>query len=768
MLDTVLSIPDSWSDLSSVILPTQITKRDGRIVAFEAGRIRRAIERCYEGIGRTPYTSIDELVLRVLNVASAHSAHDVESIQDIVETTLAGAGEFEAAKAYILYRAEHARLRAEETIPQEIVDAFNGAKKYFPTPIQEFQFFDKYSRYDQETSRRETWPETVDRAVDFLYELIDTNVHSDRKASAGLAFMLDGTQDRIRESILNMRAMPSMRLLAMAGPAARRNNAAIYNCSFLNMDSVDSFAELLLMSMAGVGVGFSVERRHVSKLGSVAIQSGELPIDHIVEDSTEGWGDAVRQGISSWLNGTDVSFDFSLIRPAGTPLKIKGGRASGPDVLRDALNFARDRILARQGSYLRSLDAHDIACMLGYAAVSGGVRRTALISLFDIDDVEMANCKVGDFETHNSQRWNANNSAVIPEDGITQVQFLKLWQAMVESERGEPGLVSRQAAKATIPSRRKWCPDMGMNPCAEVFLRPMEFCNLSIAVARHDDTLETLLDKVEVATIIGTIQSLATNFPGLRPEWQQNCQEERLLGVDITGQRDCPLLEDVAVLNQLKNRVIETNKIWAKRFGINQSVATTVVKPSGNSAVLLDCSSGIHGRWAPFYEKNVRVAATSPIYNVLRVAGVQLQPENGQETWPQPNTYVATFLVKSPENTPTRNDLSALDQTNYWLHIKKYWTEHNPSVTITYRPDEIMPLMCWVWEHIEILGGMSFLPHSDIKLSKLPYQEISEAEYSERIVNFPDIDFSQLVRYEHTDQTTSSQELSCTGGGCDV
>lgn len=748
-------------DVSDVALPTHIIKRDGREVGFDAARIRRAMERCFQAIGRHYHEDIDVLLLRVVNILSAEpEPHTVEHIQDVVEMVLLGDGEFEAAKAYILYRAEHTRLRKEHPIPTEIVQAFADAKQYFPTPLQEFQYFDKYARFDNDKGRRETWPETVDRSVDFLVELVASHV---KGSLPGVDFW-----ERIRSGILNMEAMPSMRLIAMAGPAARRNNLAIYNCSFLAVDSIDAFIETLLLSMAGCGVGFSVERQHISKLPRVEYQqTDQVPLSWQVEDSTEGWGEALRAGLSSWFNGFDVDFDYSLVRPAGTPLKIKGGRASGPDPLRTTLAFARERILARQGSFLRPLDAHDIMCSIGNAAVSGGVRRTALISLFDLDDMEMANCKVGDFETHNSQRWNANNSAVIPDTGISQTQFLKLWNAMVESERGEPGFISRQAMHTTLPERRAWSEAMGTNPCAEVILRPQELCNLSICVARHDDTFQSLADKVELATIIGTIQSLATNFPGMRPEWSKNCQEERLLGVDITGQRDCPVLQDPLVLDMLKQLAINTNLIWARRFGINQSSSVTVVKPSGNSSVLLNCSSGLHGRWAPFYERNVRVAATSPIYQVLKDAGVPLQPENGQETMAQPYTFVASFIVKSPDGTPTRNDLSALDQANYWLHVKKHWTEHNPSITVTYRPTEIMPLMCWVWENIELLGGMSFLPHSDIALAKLPYIQITQTEYEQRLSDFPSIDWSRLFRYEHSDQTEAAQTMACVAGQCD-
>lgn len=755
-------------DVSSVALPDSIRKRDNRLVDFEPGRIRRAIDLCFQAVDADTYHyhkyDLDELTFRALNIIAAKHAEDVESIQDIVETVLMSAGEFEAAKAYILYRAERARIRDQDPVTPEIQSIFDESAQYFPTPLQQFQFYDKYSRFDYDKGRRETWPETVNRTVDFLQDLVRENVDGQTNDT----MTLENTWERIRSAILRMESMPAMRLLAMAGPAARRQNLCGFNCSFVPVDSIDAFAEALLISMSGCGVGFSVEKRHVNKLGKIKKQHYEPDRKLTVEDTTEGWVESVRYCLQQWFDGYDVEIDYSQIRPAGTPLKIKGGRASGPDPLRNALQFARGLILDRQESYLRPLDAHDIMCQIGNAAVSGGVRRSAMISLFDVDDMEMANCKVGDFETYNSQRWNANNSAILPEEGITQTQFLKIWTAMLDSGRGEPGFVSRQAMKNTMSPRREFRPDMGTNPCGEIVLRPMQLCNLSIAVARSDDTYETLKDKVEVATIIGTIQCLMTNFPGMRQEWVQNQIDERLLGVDITGQRDCPLLEDPTVLRNLRDHAIETNKIWAKRFNINQSAAVTTVKPSGNSAVLLDCASGIHGRWAAYYERNVRVGATSSMYKILRDANVPLQPENGQETWAEPTTYVATFLVAAPEGTPTRNDLSALDQVEYWKHVKQNWTEHNPSVTITYKGDEIMGLMDWVWKNIDILGGMAFLPHQDIQMAKLPYVEISQEEFEIRSLTKPVINFAKLMQYEHTDMTTAAQELACLGSSCDI
>ncbi len=423
-------------------------------------------------------------------------------------------------------------------------------------------------------------------------------------------------------------------------------------------------------------------------------------------------------------------------------------------------------MLSRQGSFLRPLDAHDIACMIGYAAVSGGVRRTAMISLFDWQDDEMRRSKIGDFERDNWQRWNANNSVVVPEGGLTQEEFARLMLDMFESERGEPGIFNRPGALKFRPERRQ-AAEFGCNPCGEIWLRPFQFCNLSIAVARPDDTYETLKDKVEVASILGTIQSMATNFPGLRPIWKHNCEEERLLGVDITGQMDCPAVQDPAVMSRLRQVAVETNRKFATELGINQSTAVTCVKPSGNSSQLFNCASGLHARMAPYYVRNVRVGGHTPMFKVLRDSGIPMDPENGQvaET---ANTWVAHFPVKSPDGAVLRKDRSAIQQCEYWLQNKVFWTEHNPSVTISYQPHEVIELVKWVWEHRDYVGGMSFLPASDAKYAQMPYEEISKEQYELLASKFPKVDFSKIYRYEEEDYTTVAQELACVAGSCEI
>ena len=737
-----------------ISLPATITKRDGRVVPFDIGRIESAMARCFASFGRMPGTPVPELAKQAANIIAAKYAHaNVEGVQDLVEMVLQAAGEYEAAKRYILYRAERAKQRRERPIPEQLREAFAESDRYFPTQLQKFQFYDKYSRFNYDLGRRETWIETVERAVDYLRELSQARLQPEVYA-------------RIRRGMLEMRAMPSMRLLAMAGPAARRNNITVYNCSYMPVDSIDSFVEALIISMSGCGVGFSIESRYVENFPRVRRQSPAAPKKFVIGDSSEGWAEALRVGLQTWFDGGDIHFDYAQLRPAGAPLKTKGGRASGPEPLRKMMDFARPRILARQGSFLHPIDAHDIMCAVGNAAVSGGVRRTAMISLFDWDDLEMRQCKSGDFERENNQRWNANNSAVWPEAGLTQVEMARQILDMVESHRGEPGIFNRQAAVNGRPARRQ-AAEFGTNPCGEIVLRPFQFCNLSIAIARPQDTLETLKEKVELATIIGTIQSMATHFPGLRATWKANCEEERLLGVDINGQFDSPMAQDVAVQKRLQQLVIEVNRQTAATLSLNPAAATTCVKPSGNSSQLFDCSPGIHTRWAPHYIRNVRVGSHTPIFKVLRAAGVPMDPENGQ-TPEDANTWVIHFPVKAPAGAITRKERTALAQCEYWLQNKLNWTEHNPSVTITYQPDEVLDIIKWTWEHREVIGGMTFLPAFDAQYAQMPYMEISAEEYNRLATHFPQIDFSKLYYYEEEDLTTAAQELACLAGSCDL
>jgi len=1199
-------------------------------------RIERAIDKCYSSLDVVPTVPVSEVVVAVVNAIASKFDFDVpnvEAVQDLVEIALLNAGEFEAARHYIIYRAT--RSRARVVVPDEVKAAFDLDAEYFPTEAQRFMFYDKYSRYSHEAHRRETWPETVRRNVDYLRHLAGGRLSED-------------VFDRIYEGILTMQVMPSMRSLSQAGPAAIRNSIAIFNCSFTGVSDMRSFTEGMLLSMGGAGVGFSVERRFVEEFPRIKRQTGLMLPPHVIEDSTEGWAAALQIGLETWFDGNDIRFDPSLVRPAGSVLLTKGGRSSGEDPLLEVLAFCRSKILSRQGSFLRTLDCHDMMCVTLGAAVSGGVRRTAAISLFDWDDVEMRTCKTGGGLDANPWRWNANNSAVWPVEGVSQLDLMDQMMEMARSKRGEPGIFSRESAKLNAPARRVITDTAGQNPCVtgdtlvavadgrgevsiaelasvnadvpvyaldddqrlavrmmraprktasgvpvyrvtlddgssvrataqhkfltkdsgyvavedlhpgdrlhimikylstfaevfgnastaktsqdywwvnngraqnylehryvaefhygrpvgrgetvhhkdfdamnnspenlvimtkvdhdelhkrtmvgdsnpmrrahtewseeqwvdyrskqslhslgdanknysgythdelsraaddltrvlgrrpsiaewqdyaaergmpqnfsgwrknhlggmrgflkaaalrqgfdyfdadprtlkrlqsalddgydaeildgtlvfnkvcevcempfvarlrehgvcgsscaakrmwvdhgdvildgmvahyaerksklredqamvfnrasfdlgrppmkaewveackaagvsfeisrksspfrywaelseyasaanhivvavepdgeedvyngtvddfhnffvggfecltrngkrkvqfinnrqcgEVILRDKGLCNLSIAVSRHDDTYETLLDKVTLATIIGTLQSMATTYPGLRDEWRINAEEERLLGVDITGQQDCPLLladTDGSIRRSLRDAAVVTNEKYADLLGINHSAAVTCNKPSGNSSLLLDCSSGIHRRWAPFYIRRARVSSHTPVYRVLLHAGVPMRPENGQ-TAANATTWVISFPIKAPEGSKGRKGYGAIEQCEFWLVNKMHWTELNPSVTITYEPDEMLALTSWVWEHREVVGGMAFLPADDAQYAQMPFEEITEAEYEVLAAEFPVIDWSLLSVYEESDMTDAAQTLACLSGSCDI
>lgn len=631
--------------------------------------------------------------------------------------------------------------------------------KLFKTPLQEFQYIDKYARFDDQLGRRETWQETVDRVMSFLHHLAGHGID-------------DATWDEIYNAIIRFEVMPSMRLMAMAGPAAMRNNAVIYNCSYLPIDSLSSWPEMLSICMGGTGVGYSVERQYVSQLPVVRKQTGFIRRDHLIEDSSEGWVHALKLGLDCWFNGDDMAFDYSEIRPQGAPLRTKGGRASGPEPLRKLLDYARDVILSRQGERITSLDCHDISTMLGDCVVQGGVRRSALIALFDADDEEMITCKDPDKIVGNYHRYNANNSAVWTRE-MSRKEIADQMYAMNNGGNGEPGIFSRVSAVVNRPVRRKGS-TFGTNPCGEIVLRPRQFCNLTTAVARYDDTVEDLERKVRVAALIGTIQSSATYFPNLPEEWAENCKEERLLGVDINGQMDCPIFTGdkdhaEAVLMHLKLVATVANAEMAEMLGINKSSAITCTKPSGNSSTLLDCSPGLHPRHSPYYIRRVRVPRASSMYWVMYLQGMELKPENGQEDMENPTMYVASFPVKSPDGAIFKEDRGAIEQLDYWLMVSTEYTEHNPSCTITYHQDELEAIIDWLHRHQFEINGLSFLPASDMMYAQAPYEEISKEQYEQMIAEMPDIDFSMINIVDGgDDNTTVAQELACFAGNCEI
>lgn len=720
----------------------QVIKRDGSTEPFNSDKIYKAIYNCLNS-GNHGVGDVMNLASEVVARLGFGESITVESIQDTVVATLSEYNE-SAAADYEAYRLSRAMRRTG--------DAFGGSVF---TGLQKFQYLSKYARWNDSAGRRETWQETVERAVSYLKEL------SSGKLGGEL-------YKRIYDGIYNLEVIPSMRLLAMAGKAARVNPISVYNCSYVAIDDFAAFHEILLISMSGCGVGFSVERANVNKLKSVHQYIPTLEKDYQIADSTVGWVNAYKYAIDSFKNGFfDASFDYSKIRPKGSILKTKGGRASGAEPLRELIEFTREKFKSAQGRNLTPLECHDIATCIGSVVVQGGVRRTAMLSLFDIDDTEMLHCKDPQNIVGNEQRWFANNSAVWTER-MTYREILSQVKKISSTGTGEPGIFSRRAANWTKPVRRESA-TFGTNPCGEIALRSKQFCNLSAVVARESDTVESLTKKVELATIIGTIQSMALGFSGLRKDWEDNCREERLLGVDVTGQMDCLAFRNGDTMKRLQEVAHVTNIRYALAMGINPSAAITCTKPSGNSSILLDTSPGIHARHSRYYIRRLRISVHDPLLNVLRMSGYPVSPENGQ-TEENATTWVVSFPVKSPESSIVKGDMSALEQLEYWLEVKRRFTEHNPSATIGFRDHEVEEVANFLFINQENVGGLSFLPadDSDVDYEQLPYEAITLDEYEEMKANLPEIDYSWLAMYERSDKTTVAQELACVSGLCEI
>lgn len=743
---------------------TQARKRDGRVVPFDPSRItnavRHAMAACGEGnVEIDPQRVSDAALAALAQRFPGGHVPQVEEIQDLVEESLILLDFPKTAKAYILYRHERAKIRDKvKDVPAHVKARAAESKKYFRNPLAEFVYYRTYSRWIEDEGRRETWIETVDRYLDFMREKIGDKLHAAEYAE-------------MREAILTQQIMPSMRLMWSAGKAARHNSVAAYNCSFIAPSKLDDFAEIMFLLMCGVGVGFSVESQNVQLLPIIKRQSGHMLPAHIVDDSKEGWGDALKVGLGAWYEGRDVRFDYARVRPAGARLHTMGGRSSGPAPLRALLEFARAKILAHQGKRLANLDVHDIICKIGEVVEMGGVRRSALISLSDFDDNELRQAKSGHFYINNPQRSMANNSAVY-ESRPRAVDFLDEWLALAKSGSGERGLFNRGGLPEQLPARRwktfqPYWPRCGVNPCGEIVLRSKQFCNLTEVVARADDTLETLRNKMRLATILGTYQSTLTDFPYIGPDWKANCEEERLLGVSITGQWDCPVVREAAVLRQLRDFAIEVNREYAARFGINASTAITCVKPSGTVSQLVDSASGMHPRYAKFYLRRIRISATDPLLAMLREQKFPCQPEVGQLE-SSATSFVLEFPVAAPPGSTTRTDLDAIAQLEFWKRVKLNYTEHNPSVTVLVAEDEWIASAHWLYDNWSLLGGLSFLPQSNSVYELAPYEEISEEEYRRRVANQPPVDFSHIVAYEKEDTTMGAKEFACVAGQCEL
>ena len=629
---------------------------------------------------------------------------------------------------------------------------------YLPTEYQSFIHMSRYSRWLENEGRRESWSETVSRLISFFKDNVEG---IDAKS-----------WEDMEEAILSLQVMPSMRALMTAGKALERENVAGYNCSYIPIDNPKAFDEVLYILMNGTGVGFSVERQYSDRLPTVPDKEFEKTEDVIaVVDSKEGWAKGFRDLVSFLYTARIPKINVSKIRPAGTRLKTFGGRASGPQPLVDLFDFTVEKFKNARGRKLSSMECHDIVCKTGEVVVVGGVRRSALISLSNLSDQRIRSAKTGDWWTTNPERALANNSVAYtekPDPGI----FMKEWLSLYESKSGERGMFSRASAqaKAAENGRRDANWDFGTNPCSEIILRPNQFCNLTEVVVRSTDTVASLTRKIQIATLLGTIQSTFTNFGYLRKRWQNNTEEERLLGVSLTGIMDSPLMNGKESglekrLETLRGVAVEANKYWAEKFGINQSTAITCVKPSGTVSQLVDSASGIHARHNPYYIRTVRGDNKDPLTEFMKESGIPSEPDYMKPE----HTTVFSFPMKAPTGSVCRNDMSAIEQLELWKLYAKHWCEHKPSVTISVKESEWVPVGAWCWENFEYLSGVSFLPFSDHTYQQAPYQDIDEKEYKKLVKKMPaTLDWHKLQDFEKEDNTKGSQELACTAGVCEL
>ena len=626
----------------------------------------------------------------------------------------------------------------------------------FPSVYEEFIYKSRYARWLDKENRRENWNETVNRLVNY-YRICSDLVG------------VDGDFESIYDAIYNLEVMPSMRALMTAGPALDRCHVPAYNCAYLPVDSPRSFDEAMYILMCGTGVGYSVESKYVDQLPRISERFEETDTCIVVADSKEGWAKSFRELVTLLIAGQVPKWDVSRVRPAGSRLKTFGGRASGPEPLVDLFAFAVNSFKSAAGRRLTSLECHDLMCKIADIVVVGGVRRSAMISLFDCTDDRMGTAKSGAWWEANGQRRLANNSAVYenrrPDIGF----FMRKWKELYDSKSGEPGFFSRYACQgvAARNGRRDPSYEFGTNPCSEIILRPYQFCNLTEIVVRATDDLESLKRKAKVAAILGTIQSTFTDFKYLRKIWRDTCNDERLLGVSLTGVCDnLNTLGQPETLNILRETVIETNKDWAARLGINPSAATTCVKPSGTVSQLVNSASGLHPRHSAYYLRTVRADNKDPLTVFLKDAGVYWEPD----VMSSGNTSVFYFAIKAPEGAVTRSDQGPIEALDLWKHLQENWCEHKPSATINVREDEWMDVGSWVYRNFDLLSGVSFLPYDGGSYKQAPYQELTEEEYDDWIKNHPtpDIDWSRLTEYESSDGTTGSQELACSGGVCEI
>jgi len=643
-----------------------------------------------------------------------------------------------------------------------------------PTIYQEYIHLSRYARWDYDLGRRETWDETGGRYFNFFTEWLEEK--NDYKLE-------NGERVELENAVKELKVMPSMRCLMTAGPALKKENVAGYNCSYIKIDSPRSFDELLYVLMNGTGVGFSVELEYTNQLPVVPEELYDTDTVIVVSDSKLGWAKAFKELVSLLYGGHIPKWDVSKVREAGAPLKTFGGRASGPAPLVDLFKFTINTFRNSLGRKLHPVECHDIVCKTAEIVVVGGVRRSALISLSNLNDREMRFAKHGEWYTHNVQRALANNSVNYKEKPDVGT-FMREWLSLYDSKSGERGIYNGMSAKKTVEqlnerykdgdgkfiTRRATREDFGTNPCSEIILRSREFCNLSECVVRREDTRESLKEKVRTAAILGTFQSTLTEFKYLSREWKKNCDEERLLGVSLTGIMDNPLtngskkgLENL--LEDLKEVAYETNKKWADILGINSAAAITCVKPSGTVSQLVDSASGIHARHNPYYIRTVRADNKDPLCKLMKNMGF---PNEIDVTKPA-HTTVFSFPMKAPKGAVCRMDMSALEQLELWKVYAENWCEHKPSVTISVKEDEWVEVAAWVYEQFDSISGISFLPFSEHAYRQAPYQDCTEEEYKEALKTMPkSVDWAKLSKYESQDYTIASQEMACTAGGCEI
>jgi len=634
---------------------------------------------------------------------------------------------------------------------------------YLPTSYQEFIHLSRYSRWLPEKGRRETWEETIARYFDFFTEHLQETC--DYK-------LPDKLRTELEEAVLTQKVMPSMRCLMTAGEALKRENIAGYNCSYVAVDRPQAFDEILYVLMNGTGVGFSVERQFISQMPVVAEQFHDTDTTIMVADSKLGWAKAMKELIGLLYAGQVPKWDLTKVRPAGAPLKTFGGRASGPEPLNQLFIFCVQTFKNAAGRKLNSVECHDIVCKIAEIVVVGGVRRSALISLSNLSDDRMRHAKAGQWWNDHGQRALANNSACYtekPDIGI----FMDEWKALYDSKSGERGIFNRASANmmATASGRREVGDhEFGTNPCSEIILRSREFCNLSEVVVRPGDSWEDLKEKVRLATILGTFQSSLVNFKYIGSSWRKNCEEERLLGVSMTGIMDNKLTNGktkglAEQLEMLKQIAVDTNAEMAKKLGINQSVAITCVKPSGTVSQLVDAASGIHARHNPYYIRTVRGDKKDPLTAMMVDAGFPVEDDQMNPS----HTSVFSFPMKVDKGAIFRTDMTAIEQLEMWLVYQKHWCEHKPSITVSVKEHEWLDVGAWVYEHFDYMSGVSFLPFSDHTYAQAPYQDTDEAGYKELLAQMPkDVDWSKLAEYEASDMTVGSQELACAAGFCEI